>query len=101
MTEFVDIVNKIVAFAVGSPVVAIVVQMLKKGLNLKGIAIRWVAIGIGIVASILFALTVTIPVGTELWYHWVTYIGAGIIAGITSGKMWDLAKDAATHVNER
>jgi len=85
MTEFVDIVNKIVAFAVGSPVVAIVVQMLKKGLNL----------------SILFALTVTIPVGTELWYHWVTYIGAGIIAGITSGKMWDLAKDAATHVNER
>ncbi|MCK5744522.1 MAG: hypothetical protein KAH30_07260 [Caldisericia bacterium] len=101
MNELTDIFDEVIRLAVGSPIVAILVQMVKNTFKVSGKAIRWVAILIGIVVSVLLVSSAEIPVGTELWYHWVTYIGAGIIVGLTSTKVWDLAKKATERVNER
>lgn len=92
MEYFTDIVQKVIAFSVGSPVVAVVVQSIKNLFNLKGVAVRWIALLIGVVGSAILAATTTPEV--SVLYHWLTHVGAGIIAGLTSWKIYEMARDA-------
>lgn len=82
-----------------SPLVKMVVNLLKEWLNPSPAVIPWLAVSIGLIAGGMAA--VPVPNTDPIWLKWVVYLACGALSGAAARGLWESDKNAVYHVLDK